>query len=133
MKRFALWILIPTLAAFTIIVSITMIVGPTATHPATSTSDECRAEPNDPANWPACSPSPARPSWAPTANAAIAAMAMDSTKAAAWVRSHHGSIETYGTPDKTLNGGLIIKGKTELQDQGFELWGMPGQWAGAVS
>ena len=104
---------------------------PTPTH----TTDECTYNPQLEPTFQLCTDQPERPTFAPDANITILALcATDGSPCEAWMKTHRDQpIHTYGTKGKTLNGGVIRFGTTELQDDGFELWGMPGHFEGAVS
>jgi hypothetical protein len=123
---------------------------PTPTHPATITTtpapthststDECYdpATTPDPAeNFPPCSATPQRPTFAPDADITILALcATDGSPCESWMKDQSQikiPIHTYGTMGKSLNGGVIRMQASELNDDGFELWGMPGHFHGAVS
>lgn len=94
----------------------------------------CDATNHQPAPSPATT-QPERPTFAPDANLDILALcATDGSPCEAWMKSHRDiPIHTYGKIGSTLNGGVIRMGKSELDDDGFELWGLPGPFHGAVS
>ena len=111
---------------------------PSPAHPTHTFADECYdpATINDPAdNFPPCDESTDRPSFAPDANIDILALcATNGSPCEAWMKLDFDEpISTYGTIGKTLNGGVIRKHASELDDDGFELWGMIGHFHGAVS
>ena len=114
---------------------------PTTSSPAPSPthtfSDEC-ANGNDPADpFPPCTNTSERPIFAPDANITILALcATNGSPCEAWMKDQSQikiPIHTYGTQGSTLNGGVIRMHSSEVDDDGFELWGMPGHFHGAVS